>query len=76
MEKAKRCRAELESLQAQQVRAEEQSSPNEPEGEVDQLRRHLLGAYDELKAAEDRDFKTQHKLKWFVTAKHIITINT
>lgn len=76
LEEAKRCRAELERLQAQEVRAEERSSPEEPESEVNELRRQLLGAYDELKAAEDRDFKTQHKLKWFVNATHIITINT
>lgn len=76
MEEAKRCRAELERLRAQEVRVEEQSSPEEPGSEVNALRRQLLGAYDELKAAEDRDFKTQHKLKWFVCRTHIIIINT
>lgn len=63
LKEAKGCRAELERLQAG---AEEQGGPEEPESEVTHLRRQLLGAYDELKAAEDRDYKTQHKLKWFV----------
>lgn len=76
LEEAKRSRAELERLQAKEVKVEEQSSPEEPEGEVNELRRQLLGAYNELKAAEDRDYKTQHKLKWFVIATHIIKINT
>lgn len=77
MEEAKRYCAELERLRAQEVRVEEQNRPQEePESEVNALRRQLLGAYDELKAAEDRDFKTQHKLKWFVSGRHIIIINT
>lgn len=76
LEEAKRSRTELERLQAQEVKVEEQSSPEEPEGKVNELRRQLLGAYNELKAAEDRDYKTQHKLKWFVIATHIIKINT
>lgn len=75
MEEAKRRRAELKRLQAQEVRAEERNGPEEPESEVKELRQRLLGAYAELKAAEDRDFKTQHKLKWSVTATHIIAIN-
>lgn len=76
LEEAKRCRADLERLQAQEAKAEEQSGPEEPEGEVSVLRRRLLGAYEELKAAEDKHYKTQHKLKWFVAATHIIKIIT
>lgn len=64
MEEAKRCRAELERLQAQVERTEEQSISEEPESEVTELRQQLLHAYNELKAAEDREYKTQHKLKW------------
>lgn len=76
LEEAERRLAELERLQAQEARAEEQSSPEEPESEVNELRQQLLGAYDELKAAEERNYKTQHSLKWFINATHIITINT
>lgn len=75
LEEAKRCRAELERLQVGEARAEEQSPPGEPESEVNELRRQLLGAYDELKAAEDRDYETQHKLKRSVAAAHAIAIN-
>ncbi|XP_018540672.1 coiled-coil domain-containing protein 146 [Lates calcarifer] len=60
---AKRCRAELERLQAEVERAEEQSTSEEPESEVNELRQQLLQAYNELKAAEDREYKTQHQLK-------------
>uniref|UniRef100_UPI0037E79539 coiled-coil domain-containing protein 146 n=1 Tax=Semicossyphus pulcher TaxID=241346 RepID=UPI0037E79539 len=60
---AKRCRAELESLQAELERAEEQSTSEQPESEVNELRQQLLRAYNELRAAEDREYKTQHKLK-------------
>lgn len=67
LEEAKGCRAKLERLQAGEAVAEEHGGPEEPESEVTHLRRQLLGAYDKLKAAEDRDYKTQHKLKWFVT---------
>uniref|UniRef100_A0A671Z1W4 Coiled-coil domain containing 146 n=1 Tax=Sparus aurata TaxID=8175 RepID=A0A671Z1W4_SPAAU len=59
----KRCRAELERLQAEVERTEEQSTSEEPESEVNELRQQLLQAYNELKAAEDREYKTQHKLK-------------
>ncbi|XP_070710324.1 coiled-coil domain-containing protein 146 [Pempheris klunzingeri] len=59
---AKRCRAELERLRAEVERTEEQST-SEPESEVNELRQQLLRAYNELKAAEDREYKTQHKLK-------------
>ncbi|XP_065807689.1 coiled-coil domain-containing protein 146 [Labrus bergylta] len=60
---AKRCRAELERLQAELERAEEQSTSEQPETEVNELRRQLLQAYNELRAAEDREYKTEHKLK-------------
>ncbi|KAI3366797.1 hypothetical protein L3Q82_009457 [Scortum barcoo] len=60
---AKRCRAELERLQAEVERTEEQSTSEEPESEVNELRQQLLRAHNELKAAEDREYETQHKLK-------------
>ncbi|XP_070785470.1 coiled-coil domain-containing protein 146 [Enoplosus armatus] len=60
---AKRCRAELKRLQAEVERTEEQSTSEEPESEVNELRQHLLQAYNELKAAEDREYKTQHEMK-------------
>ncbi|XP_039999054.1 coiled-coil domain-containing protein 146 isoform X1 [Xiphias gladius] len=60
---AKRCRAELERLQAELERTEEQSTSEEPETEVNELRQKLLQAYNELKASEDREYKTQHQLK-------------
>lgn len=63
LKEAKRCRAELERLQAEVERREEQSTSEEPESEVNELRQQLLQAYNELKAAEDREYNTQHKLK-------------
>ncbi|XP_033968254.1 coiled-coil domain-containing protein 146 isoform X2 [Pseudochaenichthys georgianus] len=60
---AKRCRAELQRLQAGLERAEEQSTSEQPESEVNELRQHLLQACNELKAAEDREYKTQHRLR-------------
>ncbi|XP_067438506.1 coiled-coil domain-containing protein 146 isoform X1 [Thunnus thynnus] len=60
---AKRYRAELEKLQAEVERTEEQSTSEEPESEVNELRQQLLQAYNELKAAEDREYKMQHELK-------------
>lgn len=64
MGEAKRCRAELEKLQAEVERTEEQITSEQPESEVSKLRQQLLQAYNELKAAEDRECKTQHQLKW------------
>ncbi|KAI4803338.1 hypothetical protein KUCAC02_006889, partial [Chaenocephalus aceratus] len=60
---AKRCRAELQRLQAGLERAEEQSTSEQPESEVNELRQLLLQACNELKAAEDREYKTQHRLR-------------
>ncbi|XP_028425879.1 coiled-coil domain-containing protein 146 isoform X2 [Perca flavescens] len=60
---AKRCRAELERLQDELERTEEQSTSEEPECEVNELRQKLLQTYNELKASEDRENKTKHKLK-------------
>ena len=64
MGEAKRCRAELERLQAELERTEEQSTSEQPESEVNELRQKLLQAYNELKAAEDREYKKRHHLKW------------
>ncbi|XP_061570455.1 coiled-coil domain-containing protein 146 [Cololabis saira] len=63
LEEAKRSRAKLKRLRTELENTEEQSTSEEPESEVSELRRRLLQAYNELKAAEDRDYKTQHKLK-------------
>ncbi|CAK6949912.1 coiled-coil domain-containing protein 146 [Scomber scombrus] len=60
---AKRYRAEWERLHTEVERTEEQSTSEEPESEVNELRQQLLQAYNEVKAAEDREYKTQHKLK-------------
>ncbi|AWO98014.1 putative coiled-coil domain-containing protein 146 [Scophthalmus maximus] len=59
---AKTCRAELERLHAVLERAEEQSTSEEPESEVKELRQQLLQAYNELKAAENTEYRTQHQL--------------
>ncbi|XP_068611649.1 coiled-coil domain-containing protein 146 [Brachionichthys hirsutus] len=63
LEEAKRSRAELERLQAELEGAEEQITSEEPESEVNELRRQLLRARNEVKAAEDREYNTRHTLK-------------
>ncbi|XP_028306585.1 coiled-coil domain-containing protein 146 isoform X2 [Gouania willdenowi] len=63
LEKAKKYRAELGKLQAEMRRADEQSSCEEPESEVNILRQQFLQACNELKAAEERGYETQHQLK-------------
>ncbi|XP_013869918.1 coiled-coil domain-containing protein 146 isoform X3 [Austrofundulus limnaeus] len=60
---AKRRRAELEKLRAEVDGAEEQRSSKETEGEVGKLRRQLLQAYEQLGAAEEREYETQHELE-------------
>ncbi|KAK5849294.1 hypothetical protein PBY51_008945 [Eleginops maclovinus] len=60
---AKRCRAELQRLHADLERAEEQSTSEQPESEVNELRQQLLQACNELKASEDREYKTHHRLR-------------
>ncbi|KAM8910755.1 coiled-coil domain-containing protein 146 isoform 2-T2 [Spinachia spinachia] len=59
---AKRCRAELERLQDEVVGTEEEGTSEEPESEANELRQQLLQAYNELKASEDREYKTRHRL--------------
>lgn len=61
---AKRCRAELERLRVTMEGMEKQSSSEDPESEVGELRRQLLQAHNQLKAAEEREYETQHELKW------------
>ncbi|MEQ2303639.1 hypothetical protein AMECASPLE_019052, partial [Ameca splendens] len=62
---AKRCRAELEQLQVEVQSLEEQEGPSEePDGEVSKLRRQLLQAYNERKAAEEREHTARHELQW------------
>ncbi|MEQ2187186.1 hypothetical protein GOODEAATRI_002006, partial [Goodea atripinnis] len=64
---AKRCRAELEQLQVEVQSLEEQEGPSEePDGEVSKLRRQLLQAYNERKAAEEREHTARHELQWFL----------
>ncbi|MED6264129.1 hypothetical protein CHARACLAT_011560, partial [Characodon lateralis] len=61
---AKRCRAELEQLQVEVQSLEEQEGPSEePDGEVSKLRRQLLQAYNEQKAAEEREHTARHELQ-------------
>ncbi|XP_037616680.1 coiled-coil domain-containing protein 146 isoform X4 [Sebastes umbrosus] len=69
---AKRCRAELERLQAEVERTEEQGASVEPESEVNELRQQLLQAYNELEAAEDREYKTQYQLKCLLEEKQYL----
>ncbi|XP_053170112.1 coiled-coil domain-containing protein 146 [Scomber japonicus] len=69
---AKRYRAEWERLQAEVERTEEQSTSEEPESEVNELRQQLLQAYNDVKAAEDREYKTQHKLKCLLEEKRCL----
>ncbi|RVE56761.1 hypothetical protein OJAV_G00224750 [Oryzias javanicus] len=64
LSEAKRCRADLERLQVEVESAEEQSNVEEPDSEVSALRGQLLGAYNTLHAAEEREHKTQHELQW------------
>ncbi|XP_024913199.1 coiled-coil domain-containing protein 146 isoform X2 [Cynoglossus semilaevis] len=63
LEEAKRCRAELQRVHAELEKTEEQSTSEEPESEVKELRQQLLQAYNELKTAENTEYKTQHQLK-------------
>ncbi|XP_029969909.1 coiled-coil domain-containing protein 146 [Salarias fasciatus] len=60
---AKRRRAELERLRAEVESTEEPGTAEEAETEVKELRRRLLRAGNQLKAAEERDYQTQHQLK-------------
>ncbi|XP_054655958.1 coiled-coil domain-containing protein 146 [Dunckerocampus dactyliophorus] len=63
LEETTKFRADLRRLQADLVSAEEPSSSEEPVSEAGRLRLQLLQAFNELKAAEDRDYVTQHQLK-------------
>lgn len=63
LEQAKRRHAELQRLEVQVEGAEEQSTSEEPENEAIALRQRLLRAYNELRAAEDAEYATRHKLK-------------
>ncbi|XP_008399192.1 coiled-coil domain-containing protein 146 isoform X2 [Poecilia reticulata] len=61
---AKRRQAELERLQVEVQSPEEQRGPpEEPDGEVSKLRRQLLQAHNELRAAEDREHAARHGLQ-------------
>nr|XP_019948010.1 PREDICTED: coiled-coil domain-containing protein 146 [Paralichthys olivaceus] len=63
LEEAKRCHAELERMHAELEKTEEQSTSEEPESEVKELRQQLLRASNELRAAENTQYKTQLRLK-------------
>uniref|UniRef100_A0A3P9LCV8 Coiled-coil domain containing 146 n=1 Tax=Oryzias latipes TaxID=8090 RepID=A0A3P9LCV8_ORYLA len=69
LSEAKRCRAELQRLQVEVESAEEQSNVEEPDSEVSMLRGQLLGAYNTLHAAKEREHKTQHELQWLQEEK-------
>ncbi|KAM4615636.1 coiled-coil domain-containing protein 146 [Polymixia lowei] len=60
---AKRSRSELQGLQAQVDGAKEQLTSMVPDTEVSQLRQQLLQVYNDLNAAEDREYNTQFKLE-------------
>ncbi|XP_076009275.1 coiled-coil domain-containing protein 146 [Genypterus blacodes] len=60
---AKRHRAKLERLQVDLQKMEEQSTTEEPDTEVSTLRKQLLQVSNELKAAEDTEYKTQYELE-------------
>ncbi|XP_024861443.1 coiled-coil domain-containing protein 146 [Kryptolebias marmoratus] len=69
---AKKCRAELERLRVEAESTEEQRSSEESESEVSKLSRQLLQAYNQLKAAEEGAYETQHELKWFLEEKQYL----
>ncbi|XP_072311010.1 coiled-coil domain-containing protein 146 [Eucyclogobius newberryi] len=66
---AKCSRAELERLQVELESTEEQSATEEPDSEVIKLRREILQACSDVKAAEDRDYRTQCDLQWLLEEK-------
>ncbi|XP_019725893.1 zinc transporter ZIP9-like [Hippocampus comes] len=72
LEEANRLRAELRRLQADSERSEEPGSSEEPASEAGELRQQLLRAFGELRAAEDRDYMTQHRLKWLREEKRCL----
>ncbi|XP_033845165.1 coiled-coil domain-containing protein 146 [Periophthalmus magnuspinnatus] len=63
---AKCSHAELERLQVNVERAEEQSTAEDQDSEVIKLRQEILQAYSDVKAAEDRDYRTQCDLQWLL----------
>ncbi|XP_049617191.1 coiled-coil domain-containing protein 146 [Syngnathus scovelli] len=71
LEEAKRLRAELRRLQVDAEKSESSFS-EEPTSETGKLRQELLRAFAELKAAEDRDYVTQQKLKWLREEKRCL----
>ncbi|XP_061618282.1 coiled-coil domain-containing protein 146 isoform X5 [Phyllopteryx taeniolatus] len=72
LEEAKRLRAELRRLQADLEKSGELSFSEEPTSEAGKLRQQLLRAFNELRAAEDRDYMTQHQLKWLQEEKRCL----
>ncbi|KAM9772198.1 coiled-coil domain-containing protein 146 isoform 2-T3 [Syngnathus typhle] len=70
LEEVKRLRAEVRRLQVDAERNEGFSE--EPTSETGKLRQELLRAFAELKAAEDRDYVTQQKLKWLREEKRCL----
>ncbi|XP_057711050.1 coiled-coil domain-containing protein 146 isoform X2 [Corythoichthys intestinalis] len=75
-EKAKRLRADLRKLQSELEKKEDRGCSEEPTSESGKLRQQLLQAFDQLRAAEDRDYMTQHQLKWLREEKrYLLTEN-
>nr|XP_057934593.1 coiled-coil domain-containing protein 146 isoform X2 [Doryrhamphus excisus]XP_057934594.1 coiled-coil domain-containing protein 146 isoform X2 [Doryrhamphus excisus]XP_057934595.1 coiled-coil domain-containing protein 146 isoform X2 [Doryrhamphus excisus]XP_057934596.1 coiled-coil domain-containing protein 146 isoform X2 [Doryrhamphus excisus] len=63
LEETTKFRVDLRRLQAEFERTQEPNSSEEPTSEAGRLRLQLLQAFNELKAAKDRDYMTQHQLK-------------
>ncbi|XP_077400529.1 coiled-coil domain-containing protein 146 isoform X2 [Vanacampus margaritifer] len=72
LEEATRLCAELRRLRADTEGSQEPSFSEEPTSEAGQLRRQLLRALDQLKAADDRDYVTRHRLKWLQEEKRCL----
>ncbi|XP_077356117.1 coiled-coil domain-containing protein 146 [Festucalex cinctus] len=72
LEEATRLCAKLRRLRANTERSEEPSFSEEPTSEAGKLRQQLLRAFNELRAADDRDYMTQHQLKWLQEEKRCL----
>ncbi|XP_055009918.1 coiled-coil domain-containing protein 146 [Boleophthalmus pectinirostris] len=63
---AKCSRAELERLQVSVEGTEEPGIAEESNSEVIKLKQEILQVYSDVKAAEDRDYRTQCDLQWLL----------
>ncbi|XP_077450586.1 coiled-coil domain-containing protein 146 isoform X1 [Stigmatopora argus] len=69
---AKRLRADLNKLQSDSEQTENPGSSDEAASESGELRRQLQRAFQQLRAAEDKDYMTQHQLKWLQEEKRFL----